>query len=76
MAATLQSLGIDRLTADEQLALAQEIWDHLVATGHRPPLGEARLQELRRRVAEDDTNPDAAIPWEQVKAQALGRINS
>ena len=39
--------------------------------GARPPLSEAQLQELRRRVAEDDADPDNLIPWEGVKAKTL-----
>jgi putative addiction module component (TIGR02574 family) len=74
MPVTVQSLGIDRLPVDEQLALVHEIWDHIAASGARRPLSESQLQELRRRVAEDDADPDNLIPWEEVKAQALKRI--
>ncbi len=74
MPASMQSLGIDRLPIDEQVALVREIWDHIIASGARPSLSEAQLQELRRRVAEDDADPDNLIPWEEVKAQALKRI--
>jgi putative addiction module component (TIGR02574 family) len=70
---SLQSLGIDRLSIEERLALIQEIWDSIVAEG-RPPLSEARSRELRRRVAEDDASPDDVIPWDQVKAQAVDRL--
>ena len=73
MPATVRSLGIDHLPVQEQVALVREIWDHIVAAGSKPPLSEAQLQELRRRVAEDDADPDALIPWEEVKAQALKR---
>jgi putative addiction module component (TIGR02574 family) len=73
MPVTMKSLGIDRLPVDEQLALVREIWDGILATGARPPLSESQLQELRRRVAEDDADPDNLIPWEQVKAEVLKR---
>ncbi len=76
MSASMQSLGIDRLSIDEQVALVREIWDHLIASGARPPLSESQIQELRRRVAEDDADPNNLIPWEEVKAQALKRIGS
>lgn len=74
MPVTVQSLGIDRLPVDEQLALVREIWDGILAAGVRPTLSETKLQELRRRVADDDADPDSLIPWEEVKAQALKRI--
>jgi putative addiction module component (TIGR02574 family) len=76
MSPTLTSLGIDRLSVEERLTLVQEIWDSIVADGQRPPLSDAKLKELRRRVAEDDANPDDVIPWEVVKAQALARLQS
>ena len=76
MSPTLTALGIDRLSVEERLTLVQEIWDSIVAEGQSPPLSDAKLKELRRRVAEDDANPDDVIPWEVVKAQALARLKS
>lgn len=73
MGATMQSLGIDKLSLEEQLALVHEIWDHIVASGANLPLSNSWREELRRRVAEDDAEPNALIPWEQVKAEALKR---
>ena len=73
MSTTLTALGIDRLSIEERLTLVHEIWDSIVAEGRPLPLSDAKLQELRRRVAEDDAAPDDVIPWEVVKAQALSR---
>ena len=74
MSPTVHSLGIDRLTRDQRLALVQEIWDTIAAEQPPPLLSEAQRQELERRVAEDEAAPDDAIPWEEVKAQALARL--
>ena len=46
MTATLERLGIDRMTVVERIALAQEILDSVAAEQPRPPLSEAK-----RRVA-------------------------
>lgn len=73
MPATMQSLGIDALPRDEQLALVWEIWNHLAAAGNSF-LTPAQREELRRRVAEDDADPDGGVPWDKVKAAALKRI--
>ena len=70
----LQSLGIDRLTVDERLALVEEIWDSIADDVERVPLTDAQKQEIDRRLAAHQTNPDAAIPWEQVEAEALARF--
>jgi Putative addiction module component len=37
-------------------------------------LSDAQRQELDRRIADDDSNPDDLISWEQIKAEALARL--
>lgn len=71
---TLQELGIDRMTLAERLALVQEILDSVAAEQPRPPLSEAKRQELDRRLADAATNPTDGVPWEQVEATALTRF--
>ena len=73
MATILQSLGIDRLSVDERIALVQQIWDSIAAEADRTPLTGPQRQELERRADDDHANPADAVPWEQVKAEALGR---
>jgi putative addiction module component (TIGR02574 family) len=70
----IQSLGIDKLPREERIALVQAIWDSIAAEAHPPLLSETQRQELERRVADDDANPDDVVPWEQVKAQTLSRL--
>jgi putative addiction module component (TIGR02574 family) len=74
MSPNVTSLGIDRLTRDERLALVQEIWDTIAA--EQPPtfLNQAQREELERRVAEDDAAPDDVVSWEQVKAQTIAKL--
>lgn len=74
MPATASSLGIDRLPREERLALVQEIWDTIAAEPNPIQITEAQRAELARRIAEDDASPDDVIPWEEVKAQALARL--
>ncbi len=74
MPATLQSLGIDKLTRDERIALALAIWDDIAAEDGRPLLTDTQRAELRRRVDDDDANPEDVVLWEQAKAQALARL--
>lgn len=73
---TMKDLGIDRLSVEERLALVQEIWNSIAAETGQSRLTDARRQELDRRLAEDEANPDDVIPWEQVKAEALARFRS
>jgi putative addiction module component (TIGR02574 family) len=72
MPATLESLGIDRMSVDDRLALIQAIWDSLAT--EPLPLSDALRAELDRRVAEHRANPDDVVPWEQARAEALARL--
>ncbi len=69
----MRDCGIDRLTVEDRLALAEEIWESVAAEVERQPLTEAQRAELERRVAAADANPDAGIPWEVVRAEARAR---
>ncbi len=73
MAATLQSLGIDRLSVDERIALVQQLWDSIAVEAERTPLTELQRHELERCADDDDANPADVVSREQVKAEALRR---
>ena len=74
MPSVLQTLGIDQFSIADRLALIQEIWDSIAAEVERSPLTEAQQLEVDRRLAAHRANPQAAIPWEQVEAEALARL--
>jgi putative addiction module component (TIGR02574 family) len=74
MSPSLQAHGLDRLSAAERLTLAQDLWDSITAEVERAPLTEAQKQEVDRRLAAHRANPQAAIPWDQVEAEALARL--
>lgn len=73
MVATLESLGIDRLSIDERIALVQQIWDSIPPDTNRLQLTDAQRSELERRADDDDANPSNAVSWEQVRDEALAR---
>lgn len=73
MPATLEELGIDRMTVAERLALVSRIWDTLTDPVADLPT-PAQADELDRRADDDAANPDDVVPWEQVKADALARF--
>jgi putative addiction module component (TIGR02574 family) len=73
MPRTMQELGIDQISIEERLALAQEIWDSVAEELEREPLTPAQRQELERRLTENIARPDAVTPWEEVKVRALAR---
>lgn len=60
------------LPIEEQLDLAQTLWEHA-----SPPaeftLSPELAELLEERLQEARENPDAGIPWEEVKARLLRR---
>lgn len=68
MSPTMKDLGIDRLSPEQRIALALEIWESLGDA--RPParLTAGQRAELARRDAELDANPGIALTWEQIRA--------
>lgn len=74
MSASLKSLGIDRLSVEDKLALVEELWDSIVDSGADLPLTDAQRSELDRRLAEHEERPDEVVPWEEVKASIGGHL--
>ena len=68
MAVSLKSLGIDRLSVEERLALVEELWDSIAESSGDLPLTDAQQAELDRRLVEHEANPDDVVPWEDIKA--------
>lgn len=74
MSQALRALGIDGLSVEDRIRLVQEIWESIATEVEQRPLTEAQRQEVDRRLAAHRANPQAAIPWEQVEAEALARL--
>ena len=75
MPISLEALGIDRMSIDERLELVHAIWDSIAHSPERPTISDALRAELDRRLADNLANPADVVPWEEVKAAALARIN-
>jgi putative addiction module component (TIGR02574 family) len=73
MSPTLQDLGIDQLSTDDRLLLAEAIWESVAREIEQAPLPDEHRQELERRLADSIARPDEVTPWEIIKARALAR---
>ncbi len=73
MSVSMKSLGIHRLSADELLALLEEIWDRLAADPEAVPVTDTQKGDLQRRLDAYRDDPKAGSPWEEVKARLRGR---
>jgi putative addiction module component (TIGR02574 family) len=67
---------IESLSIDDRLRIVEAIWDSIAVESENLPLTEAQRQELERRLADHDANPDDGIPWDAVKAHTLKRLGS
>ena len=74
MGKSAKSLGIDKLNIEERIELIGEIWDSVSAETGDLALSPEMKEELDRRLNAADANPEAAIPWEEVKQNVLSRI--
>ncbi|HZY87143.1 MAG TPA: addiction module protein [Gemmataceae bacterium] len=68
MTPTMKDLGIDRLSPEQRIALALEIWECLGGARPSVPLTAEQRTELARRDAELEANPGIALSWEQIRA--------
>lgn len=74
MRGSLKSLGIDRLSVEERLALVEELWDSIAEDRAAVPLTGAQRAELDRRLAEHEAHPDDVVSWEEVKTSINTRF--
>ncbi len=69
MSLSIKSLGLDRLSRDERIQLAQELWESVASQPEELELSEAQKQELDRRIDAYEKNPNTGTPWEEVLAR-------
>jgi putative addiction module component (TIGR02574 family) len=74
MSTNLQSLGLEALDVAERINLVHDLWDSIASEVERAALTDAERQEVLHRLAAHRANPQCAIPWEQVEAEALARL--
>ncbi len=56
------------LTPPEKLQLVEDLWDDLAKTPENIPLLDWQKEELDKRIAEVEENPDSLLTWKEVKA--------
>ncbi len=59
---------ITALSIEDRIDLVQAIWDSIAAEQAYPDLTEAQQEELDRRIADREANPDNLLTWEEIKA--------
>ena len=64
-----------KLSLIERLQLVEAIWDSIAAEAEKQGLTDSQREELERRWADDEANPNDVVPWETVLADARVRAN-
>jgi putative addiction module component (TIGR02574 family) len=64
---------VEALSIEDQVQLAERLWERIAETSERADLTEAQKTELQRRLDLYRADPGNIIPWETVKAQAKAR---
>ncbi|MBW1882261.1 MAG: addiction module protein [Deltaproteobacteria bacterium] len=62
-----------RLSVAERLELVEELWDSIPAEGETLELTPEQRQDLDRRLAEADADPDGGVPWEEARERIRQR---
>ncbi len=72
MAATLTSLGIDRLSFAERLTLLDDLWDNIAGEPEMVPVTDMQKEDLQRRLDAIAADPTRGSTWEEVKTRLVG----
>jgi len=59
---------VKALPLTERIELVAAIWDSITGEEYEPSLSPAEVAELHERLADHRKNPEASVPWEQIKA--------
>lgn len=57
------------LTVQQRIELIGQLWDGIPDSIEALPMPDWHREELDRRLALAEAEPDAAVPWEEVKRQ-------
>ena len=74
MATSFASLGLSHLSHWEKIALVDDLAEELELAASPPALSLAQREELKRRIADIEANPDSWIPLNEVHAEIERRF--
>ncbi len=61
------------LSIEERINLVQDIWDSIAADKACVDLTDVQKQELERRTADYEANPENVMTWKEVKDSIKGQ---
>lgn len=66
-------MKLHQLTQSEKILLVEQLWDSIRADAEICPLTAAQKDEIDRRLADYELNPDEGDSWAAVKARILNQ---
>ena len=60
--------SFNEMTPEQRLRHVQSLWDRIAQKPEDVPVADGQRHELDRRLAAHRADPDAAIPWDSVRA--------
>jgi putative addiction module component (TIGR02574 family) len=58
---------LQKLPVTERLELVEELWDSIARDSDQLTLTSPQMEELDRRLADYEKNPEEGVPWEEVR---------
>ncbi len=68
---TLPMTEILELPVSERIRLVEIIWESIAAVPEAVPVSDELRADLDRRLAEFEANPEAGLPWEEVRERIV-----
>lgn len=66
-------MSVFDLSPAEKLQLVEDLWDDLAADPSHVPVHDWQREELDRRRARLESNPESGLSWEEVQARVRAR---
>ncbi len=67
MIQNMKELGLDKLSTEQRIHLALEIWESLGDVPWKPGLSEGQKAELLHRDAEMESDDSSACSWQEIR---------
>jgi putative addiction module component (TIGR02574 family) len=63
-----------KLPVAERLQIIGELWDSIEADADSPPSTEEQQEEIERRLADLEANPNDVLEWTDVRARLWSKV--
>ena len=68
--------NILEMSVAQRILLVEEIWDSIAENPEAVPLTDSQKIELERRLTSYRENPDAGVPWTDVRDKIIAKWNT